>query len=120
MTALKAWLRERRNNGADFVFTSQKTDKPLSQRQVNRIFIRYCEMASEERTKRGEKPVSRSVHHIHCLKHTRGTLLAESNVNPYRIRLILGHKSLSSTERYLHGSQKTAWAEFQRVSMEMF
>jgi len=48
------------------------------------------------------------------------TLLAERNVNLYRIKLILGHKSLSSTERYLHGSQKTAWAEVQRVSMEMF
>jgi hypothetical protein len=37
----------------------------------------------------------------------------------HRIKLILGHPSLSSTERYLHGSQKQAWAEAQRVSMEI-
>jgi hypothetical protein len=51
---------------------------------------------------------------------SRGTSLAERGVNPYRIKLILGHKSISSTERYLHGSQKQAWAEAQRFSMEIF
>jgi integrase/recombinase XerD len=120
VTALKAWLRERRNNNSDLVFTSRKTDRPLTQRQINRIFTRYCQLASDARLNRREKPISKSVQHVHCLKHTRGTLLAERNVNPYRIKLILGHKSLSSTERYLHGSQKQAWAEAQRASMEMF
>jgi len=120
VTALRAWLRERRNNGSDLVFISRKTDRPLTQRQINRIFTRYCQMASEARVNRGEEPISKNVQHVHSLKHTRGTLLAEHNVNPYRIKLILGHKSLSSTERYLHGSQKQAWAEAQRASMEMF
>jgi site-specific recombinase XerD len=54
------------------------------------------------------------------LEHSRGTSLAERGVNPYRIKLILGHKSMASTERYLHGSQKQAWAEAQRLSMEVF
>jgi len=54
------------------------------------------------------------------LKHSRGTSLAERGVNPYRIKLILGHKSMASTERYLHGSQKQAWTEAQRFSMEVF
>jgi len=27
---------------------------------------------------------------------------------------------MASTERYLHGSQKQAWAEAQRFSMELF
>jgi hypothetical protein len=59
---------------------------------------------------RQAKQLSKNVHHIHCLKHTRGTLLAERHAHPYRIKLILGHKSPSGTEHYLHGSQKIAWA----------
>ena len=38
-------------------------------------------------------------------------MLADAGATPYRIKLILGHRSMSFTERYLHGSQKSAWAE---------
>ena len=85
----------------------------LGQRQVNRLFADYCELASHARVARNEAPIANSVRHVHCLKHSRGTSLAERGVNPYRIKLILGHKSMASTERYLHGSQKQAWAEAQ-------
>jgi hypothetical protein len=121
MTALRAWLKERRrsNDPSDFVFVSKKGGS-LGQRQVNRLFADYCELASQARMARGEVPIAISVRHVHCLKHSRGTSLAERGVNPYRIKLILGHKSMSSTERYLHGSQKQAWAEAQRFSMEVF
>jgi integrase len=121
MTALRTWLKERRrsNDPSDFVFVSKKGGS-LGQRQVNRLFADYCELASQARMARGEAPIANSVRHVHCLKHSRGTSLAERGVNPYRIKLILGHKSMSSTERYLHGSQKQAWAEAQRFSMEVF
>jgi integrase len=120
MTALKAWLKERRlcNDPSDFVFVSQKGGA-LGQRQINRLFGHYCELASRERLTRGKAPIATSVRHIHCLKHSRGTSLAERGVNPYRIKLILGHRSMSSTDRYLHGSQKQAWAEAQRLDMEL-
>jgi hypothetical protein len=65
---------------------------------------------------RGAAPIADSVRHVHCLKHSRGTSLAERGVNPHRIKLILGHKSMSSTERYLHGSQKQAWAPAYTLS----
>jgi site-specific recombinase XerD len=121
MTALRLWLKERRrsNDPTDFVFVSKKGGS-LGQKQVNRLFAEYCELASLARIARGEAPIANSVRHVHCLKHSRGTSLAERGVNPYRIKLILGHKSMSSTERYPHGSQKQAWAEAQRFSMEVF
>jgi site-specific recombinase XerD len=121
MTALKNWLRERRlsDDPSDFVFISKKGGA-MGQRQINRLFAQYCELASRARVSRGEAPIAASVRHVHCLKHSRGTSLAERGVNPYRIKLILGHRSLTSTERYLHGSQKQAWAEAQRSSMEVF
>jgi integrase len=121
LTALKVWIKERRagNDPSDFLFTSRKGGS-LSQKQVNRIFQRYCELASLARVARGEQPIAGSVRHVHALKHTRGTLLANNGANPYRIKLILGHRSMSSTERYLHGSQKSAWAEAGKISAEMF
>src|SRR6185295_5291661 len=121
MTDLRTWLKERRlqNDPSDFVFISKKGGA-LGQRQINRLFGKYCELASQARVARAEAPIAISVRHVHCLKHSRGTSLAERGVNPYRIKLILGHKSLASTERYLHGSQKQAWAEAQRFSMELF
>jgi len=121
LTALKVWIKERQagNDPSDFVFTSKKGGS-LSQKQVNRIFEHYCELASQARVARGESPIATSVRHIHALKHTRGTLLAENGANPYRIKLILGHRSMSSTERYLNGSQKSAWAEAGKVSAEIF
>jgi site-specific recombinase XerD len=120
MTALKNWLKERRrsNDPSGFVFLSRKGGA-MGQRQINRIFAHYCELASQVRISRSEAPIAASVRHVHCLKHSRGTSLAEMGVNPYRIKLILGHRSLSSTERYLHGSQKQAWADAQRCSMEL-
>ena len=121
MTALRLWLKERRlsNDPSDFLFVSKKGGA-LGQRQVNRLFAEYCELASKARIARNEAPIAKSVRHVHCLKHSRGTSLVERGVNPYRIKLILGHKSMASTERYLHGSQKQAWAEAQRLSMEVF
>jgi integrase len=121
MSALRVWLKERRlgNDPSDFLFVSRKGGA-LGQRQVNRLFAEYCELASKVRIARNEAPIAKSVRHVHCLKHSRGTSLAERGVNPYRIKLILGHKSMASTERYLHGSQKQAWADAQRLSMEVF
>ncbi len=121
MTALRTLRKERRpsNEPSDFLFVSKKGGA-LGQRQVNRLFAEYCELASQARIARNQLPIAKSVRHVHCLKHSRGTSLVERGVNPYRIKLILGHKSMASTERYLHGSQKQAWAEAQRLSMEVF
>jgi integrase len=121
MTALRTLLKERRlsNEPSDFLFVSKKGGA-LGQREVNRLFAEYCELASRARIARNQLPIAKSVRHVHCLKHSRGTSLVDRGVNPYRIKLILGHKSMASTERYLHGSQKQAWAEAQRLSMEVF
>jgi integrase len=121
MSALRIWLKERRlsSDPSDFLFVSKKGGA-LGQRQVNRLFAAYCELASKARIARDCAPIATSVRHVHCLKHSRGTSLVERGVNPYRIKLILGHKSMASTERYLHGSQKQAWADAQRLSMEVF
>jgi integrase len=122
--ALETWLSERHDECSDIVFVSKKVSakrgKALSQRSVTRLWAKYCELASKARAARRLAPISRSLWHIHVAKHTRGTALAEKGARPQSIKMILGHRSILSTEMYLHPSQKIAWQEERRLMMGAF
>ena len=118
VSALRTWLNERpRDSGSDLLFVSQKGR--FDRNPVNRIFAKYCRLASEARVARGEKPIAESCWHIHSLKHSRVTSVV-GKMDLYLVKLLAGHAALSSTLRYAHGSQKLACHEAQRVSMEIF
>jgi integrase len=121
---LETWLSERHDEDSDIVFVSKKASakrgKALSQRSVTRLWAKYCKMASEARAARGLAPIARSLWHIHVAKHTRGTALAEKGARPQSIKMILGHRSILSTEIYLHPSQKIAWQEERRLMIGAF
>ena len=118
LAALKTWLRERGEQVSEYVFTSYRDGSCLGQRQINRIFAKYCEMASQARKERGDNPIAESAWHAHAMKHTRGTLLAEKGASLLVIKLVLGHKSSQSSERYLHPTQKTAWTEAMKLDTD--
>jgi integrase len=118
LTALKAWMKERGEQVSGYVFTSNRDGSCLGQKQINRIFAKYCRMASNVRKERGENPIAESAWHAHAAKHTRGTLLAEKGASLLAIKLVLGHKSAQSSERYLHPSQKTAWTEAMKLDTD--
>jgi integrase/recombinase XerD len=44
----------------------------------------------------------------HSLRHGFATYLAEQGANPSAIQILLGHESLHTTSRYVHGSDKYA------------
>jgi len=118
VSALRTWLKERpSDSGSDFVFVSQKGR--FNRNTVNRIFAKYCRLASQARVARGERPISESCRHIHALKHSRVTSVV-GKMDLYLVKLLAGHASLSSTLLYAHGSQKLACHEAQRVSVETF
>jgi integrase/recombinase XerD len=118
VTALRTWLKERPSDlGSDFVFVSQKGR--FNRNTVNRIFAKYCRLASEARVARRERPIGESCWHIHALKHSRVTSVV-GKMDLYLVKLLAGHASLSSTLLYAHGSQKLACHEAQRVSVETF
>src|SRR6202162_5448346 len=72
VSALRTWLKERPADlGSDFLFVSQKGR--FNRNTVNRIFAKYCRLASEARVTRGERPISELCWHIHALKHSRVT-----------------------------------------------
>lgn len=40
--------------------------------------------------------------HLHDCRHTFASRLIQQGVDPYRVQLLLGHKSFSMTRRYAH------------------
>jgi integrase len=116
--ALRSWLKERpRDSGSDLLFLSKKGR--FNRNTVNRMFAKYCRLASEARVARGERPIAESCRHIHALKHSRVTSVV-GKMDLYLVKLLAGHAAIGSTLRYAHGSQKLACREAQRVSFETF
>ncbi len=77
------------------VFPSRKPDKPLTIRQLNRLFHQACEAAGIS------KPVT-----LHSLRHSFATHLLESGVDIRIIQVLLGHENLSTTARYTRVSSQ--------------
>jgi len=95
--ALREWLRQRRNDGSDFLFTSQKGGR-IDRSQFFRIFRALAKVA-------GLIPEKR---HPHALKHSLASHLVAANVNLALVKQQLGHKSIGSTMRYVGTSDQQA------------
>jgi type 1 fimbriae regulatory protein FimB len=88
--AIREWLRQRPNDGSDFLFTSQKGGR-LDRSQFFRLFRDIANTA-------GLPPEKR---HPHVLKHSIASHLVSANVNLALVKTQLGHKSINSTMRYV-------------------
>jgi integrase len=109
MTALRAWLRERRSDGSDYLFTSQKGGK-LDRTQFFRVFQAIAETAALPLEKR----------HPHVLKHSLASHLVAGNVNLALIRQALGHRSINSTMQYVGTSDGQAAEAAQAALMRLY
>lgn len=107
--ALRDWLRQRRNDGSDFLFVSQKGGR-LDRSQFFRIFKSIAEKA-------GLPPEKR---HPHVLKHSIATHLISANVNLALVKQALGHKSINSTMRYIATTDKQASQATATALMTIF
>jgi integrase/recombinase XerD len=74
-----------------WLFTGQNPERPLTRASVHKVF-------QKARRKAGiTKRIS-----VHGLRHSFATHLLESGVNIRKIQLLLGHRSLRSTQIYTH------------------
>jgi integrase len=108
-TAVRAWLRKRRGDGSDYLFTSQKGGK-LGRTQFFRNFQRVAETAGLPIEKR----------HPHVLKHSLASHLVYGNVNLALVRQALGHRSIRSTMAYLGTTDAQAAEAAQAALMNLF
>jgi type 1 fimbriae regulatory protein FimB len=107
--ALRAWLRERKQDGSDYLFTSQKGGR-LDRTQFFRVFRQCAEMVGLPAEKR----------HPHVLKHSLASHLVAGNVNLALIRQALGHRSINSTMQYVGTSDTQAAEAAQAALMRLF
>jgi site-specific recombinase XerD len=97
LTALREWLRERQDDGSDYLFTSQKGGR-LDRTQFFRLFKAVATEAGLPAEKR----------HPHALKHSLASHLVSANVNLALVKQQLGHKSIGSTMRYVTTTDQQA------------
>jgi integrase len=119
--ALRRWLseRSRTNEPTSFLFASQKGGA-LHPDVVNRLFKKYVAQVNADRLARGVQPIAESACHVHALKHTLCTLAIDAGIDFYKVGLRAGHAALSSTLKYVHGSQVLAGKAWQEKTFEIF
>jgi len=84
------WKEE--NNNSHFLFTSSKTGKPF--KTVRKSWDSACKAANIKNLR------------FHDLRRTFGSRLALAGVDLNRIKELLGHASVKTTEIYLHADSK--------------
>ena len=89
LETLRAYWRE--SKPRVWLFPGQGGKRPLNATMIQRAFTQARHEA------RITKPVS-----FHSLRHSFATQLLESGVNVRTIQALLGHRSLSTTQRYTH------------------
>ena len=109
LRALREWLRERPNDGSDFLFVSQKGGR-LDRSQFFRVFKSIAADA-------GLPPEKR---HPHALKHSIASHLVSANVNLALVKQQLGHKSINSTLRYVTTTDQQASKATATALMTIF
>ncbi len=79
-------------NKWDYVFVSRKDPKkPISTRQIERMFYRYAREVGIDKDKR----------HPHILRHTHAVMSLKSGIDLRTLQLNLGHASINTTAIYL-------------------
>jgi integrase len=107
--ALREWLRKRRPDGSDYLFTSQKGGR-IHRSQFFRLFRGLAIEACLPPEKR----------HPHALKHSLASHLVAANVNLALVKQQLGHKTIGSTMRYVRTTDRQASIATTSALMSIF
>lgn len=95
LRCLRAWVKYR-GSAPGPLFPSRQGTKGITRMRLDQLIKSYCLAAGIRREKA----------HMHALKHSCGTHLAERGCTAEEIQDWMGHREISSTEIYLHFSRK--------------
>lgn len=95
LRTLRAWIRERGTQPGP-LFPSRQGTKGITRMRLDQLMKHYCRLAGIRKEKA----------HMHALKHSCGTHLAERGCSAEEIQDWLGHRDIQSTQIYLHFSKK--------------
>ena len=91
-TSLEKWIESKTLQGGDYLFWSRmRNSDHLSTRQYARIVGSWVESIGLDST----------VYGTHTLRRTKASIIYKRTKNLHAIQLLLGHKKLESTVRYL-------------------
>jgi type 1 fimbriae regulatory protein FimE len=107
--ALRAWLKERVEDGSKVLFPSQKGGT-MTRMQLGRLLKQYASAA-------GVEP---ALAHPHVLRHSICSIMAEQHSDIYAIQRKAAHKNISNTMLYTHVSDKQAHASCREALMAAF
>lgn len=85
----------RKHHPSSWLFPGQKPGRPLTRKSASRVFDAAKEKAGIHK-----------VGGIHSLRHAFATHLLEAGVDARTIQILMGHKSVISTMRYLQVTRK--------------
>ena len=103
--ALQGWLTSRPVSNDRAVFISEH-GKRLSVAGIQYLLREYCKKAGVHFT-------------CHQLRHTFGRRMAEADLPLTSLQSLLGHKSVRTTQIYVHLSDKHLQAEYDRAISQM-
>ncbi len=107
--ALRAWLKERVEDGSQILFPSQKGGM-LTRMQFLRLFRKYAEATG----------VAPRLAHPHALRHALCSMMAAQHADIYAIQQRAGHKNISNTMVYTHVSDRQASESCREALMGAF
>ena len=81
-----------------WLFPGRDGKRPLTRVSVHKVF---------QQTRRRAKIVKQVT--VHSLRHSFATHLLESGVHLRKVQLLLGHRSLRSTQIYTHVTREDLW-----------
>jgi type 1 fimbriae regulatory protein FimB len=109
VAALRAWIRDREDDGSGVLFLSQKGGT-LHRSSFFSIFATIATAAGLPTEKR----------HPHVLKHSLASHLVAGNVNLALVKQCLGHRSINSTMQYVGTTDAQAAEAAQTALMNLF
>ena len=96
LKALRGYIKFDRGTMPGPLFPSRQGRRGISRYRLHQLMREYC-AAADIRTEKA---------HMHALKHSCGTHLAERGNSPDEIQDWLGHRDSASTDIYMHFSKR--------------